>query len=200
MDAHRQHRGRRLRFAGAVALLAAWASGGIALAGGGGIGAPPAGQGAASGQGGGVSPGADAGLGSGQYTFPLTVEHTFGDGYGAGRDHEGQDLFARCGAAVLAARAGRVQRVDVHRGAGNYIVIDGQATQVDAMYAHLLFEPTIPEGARVRMGQRIGRVGKSGNASACHLHFELWSGPGWFEGGHPLPSVGRLLRAWDPSS
>jgi murein DD-endopeptidase MepM/ murein hydrolase activator NlpD len=68
------------------------------------------------------------------------------------------------------------------------------------MYAHLLFEPTIPEGARVRMGQRIGRVGKSGNASACHLHFELWSGPGWFEGGHPLPSVGRLLRTWDPSS
>jgi murein DD-endopeptidase MepM/ murein hydrolase activator NlpD len=197
MEAREGHRSRGLRLVAALTVAVAWTTGGIAFAGGGGIGVPTGGDAGQAGGGGGVSPGGTSVVGDGDYTFPVVVSHTFGDGYGAGRDHDGQDIFARCGAAVLSARAGRVQAVDVHRGAGNYIVIDGTGTRVDAMYAHLLRPPTLDVGDRVRMGQRIGRVGQSGNASACHLHFELWSAPGWFEGGSPLPSVGRLLRTWD---
>ena len=31
----------------------------------------------------------------------------------------------------------------------------------------------------------------------CHLHFEMWTKPGWYEGGHAMPSVTRHLKAWD---
>jgi murein DD-endopeptidase MepM/ murein hydrolase activator NlpD len=42
-------------------------------------------------------------------------------------------------------------------------------------------------------------VGESGNASGCHLHYEMWSPPGWYEGGtfmDPAP----YLKAWDKYS
>jgi hypothetical protein len=30
-----------------------------------------------------------------------------------------------------------------------------------------------------------------------HLHFELWSKPGWYEGGHAMRTVTRHLKKWD---
>src|SRR3954466_1082740 len=96
----------------AMATLSIGAS--TAIAGGGGVGAPAGGeQPPASGEpgtGGGMTP--PTGFDAGQYRFPLDVPHTYGDGFGAGRDHEGQDLFAECGSPILAARGGRIQRVD----------------------------------------------------------------------------------------
>lgn len=43
---------------------------------------------------------------------------------------------------------------------------------------------------------RIGAVGRTGNATACLLHFELWSAPGWYEGGSAFDPVPQL-KAWD---
>ena len=82
-------------------------------------------------------------------------------------------------------------------GAGHYLVIDGRGTRLDYVYMHLKGRAPVREGERVKTGERIGRVGRSGNASGCHLHFELWSAPGWFDGGHHLRSVTRKLRKWD---
>jgi len=96
----------------------------------------------------------------------------------------------------VAARGGRVQYSGYHGEAGNYIVIDGSATGTDYAYMHLAEPSPFRKGDRVYTGQRIGSVGRTGNATACHLHFELWTAPGWYEGGHPfdpLPS----LKAWD---
>jgi murein DD-endopeptidase MepM/ murein hydrolase activator NlpD len=169
-----------------------------AVAGGGGIGPPAGGVPPVTGEpgtGGGMAP--PSGFGPGDYQFPLDVPHTYGDGFGAGRNHEGQDLFAECGSPILAARGGRIQRVDYESRAGNYAVIDGQGTGVDTMYAHMVRRSPLRRGARVATGQQIGQVGDSGNASGCHLHFEIWSAPGWYEGGAPMPSVGRLLHTWD---
>ena len=147
--------------------------------------------------GGGVEATADTRFGYYKYRFPIAGRHSFGDGYGAGRGHQGQDVFAKCGTTLRAARGGRVQWNKVHSAAGNYLVIDGKGTRTDFMYAHLRRRSPLQKGDRVRTGQRIGQVGESGNASGCHLHFEVWSGPGWYEGGHALPSVTSMLKAWD---
>jgi murein DD-endopeptidase MepM/ murein hydrolase activator NlpD len=142
----------------------------------------------------------DRSFGYFDHIFPIRGKHTYGDGVGAprsGHTHQGQDVFADCGATLRAARGGRVQWNRSHSAAGYYLVIDGKRTKRDFMYAHMLSPSPLQEGDRVRTGQRIGQVGATGNASGCHLHFEVWSGPGWYEGGHPLPSVRGLLKAWD---
>ena len=130
--------------------------------------------------------------------FPLIGNHTYGDGFGASRDHEGQDLLAKCGKAIVSAQSGRVQMVDYHSAAGNYIVIDGQGPLLDLVYAHLQDRPTLRKGEKVTAGEEIGRVGDTGNASTCHLHFEMWSNPGYYEGGDAQDPT-DALKTWDRS-
>jgi murein DD-endopeptidase MepM/ murein hydrolase activator NlpD len=134
--------------------------------------------------------------------FPVRGPHYYGEGparFGGGRGHQGQDVFATCGTPVVAARGGTVQYRGYQSAAGNYLVINGARTGVDYGYMHLRTTALVAEGERVRTGQLIGYVGDTGDASACHLHFELWTAPGWYDGGapyDPLPS----LRSWDRRS
>jgi murein DD-endopeptidase MepM/ murein hydrolase activator NlpD len=134
------------------------------------------------------------------HKFPLRGKHSYGDGVGAprsGHSHQGQDVFADCGAPIEAARGGKVQFKGYHGAAGNYVVIDGKKSKLDYVYMHLRKKAEVAEGDRVRTGERIGENGDTGNASGCHLHFELWSKPGWYEGGDFLPSVTKKLKKWD---
>ena len=97
---------------------------------------------------------------------------------------------------MVAARGGTVQYAGYHGAAGNYLVIDGAGSDLDYVYMHLAEPSPFRAGDRVYTGQRIGSVGDTGNAQGCHLHFELWGAPGWYDGGRPfdpLPS----LQAWD---
>ena len=134
--------------------------------------------------------------------FPLRGPHGYGESaarFGGGRGHEGQDVFASCGTPLWAARGGKVKFKQYHARAGNYLVIDGQKTGIDYAYMHLREPALVNAGDRVRTGQLIGYVGRTGDATACHLHFEMWTAPGWYDGGHafdPLPS----LMAWDKNS
>jgi murein DD-endopeptidase MepM/ murein hydrolase activator NlpD len=133
--------------------------------------------------------------------FPVRARHSYGDGYGApraGHVHQGQDILAPCGKRVVAARGGRIQyRAYQASGAGYYLVVDGKGTGHDYVYMHLRRHGRAKRGQHVRTGQRIGTVGETGDASGCHLHFEMWTKPGWYEGGRAMPSVTRHLRAWD---
>ncbi len=139
------------------------------------------------------------------HVFPIRGRHDLGQsptnnfGGGGTRTHTGQDMFAGCGTRLAAARGGRVQFAGYHQAAGNYLVIDGAGTGNDYVYMHLLEPPLVKTGDRVFTGQKVGEVGETGRATGCHLHFELWSSPGWYEGGSafdPLP----LLRRWDALS
>ena len=139
------------------------------------------------------------------HVFPVRGRHSFGTGeaaFGAQRDghsHQGHDVFARCGTRTAAARAGVVKLNRFERSAGNYVVIDGDGTDVDYVYMHLRKRSPVEQGARVRTGQTIGHVGQTGVARGCHLHFELWSAPGWHNGGEALDPQ-PFLTAWDAYS
>jgi murein DD-endopeptidase MepM/ murein hydrolase activator NlpD len=136
------------------------------------------------------------------FAFPVLGAHDFGDvgaRFGAARSghtHEGQDVMAECGTPLVAARGGTVQYSGYQSAAGNYLVIDGKGTGLDFMYAHLAEPAALQTGERVRTGQPIGIVGQTGDATACHLHFEMWTPPGWYQGGSPIDPLPFLTR-WD---
>ena len=136
--------------------------------------------------------------------FPIRGEHDYGSdtsrfGNARGRPHRGHDVFAACGTPLAAAVGGEVRYAGYQSAAGNYIVIQGADPDWDYVYMHLSQPALFRTGQTVQTGEQIGTVGETGNAQGCHLHFELWTAPGWYEGGSafdPLPS----LRAWDRES
>jgi murein DD-endopeptidase MepM/ murein hydrolase activator NlpD len=136
------------------------------------------------------------------YAFPILGAHEFNLGagrFGAGRSghtHQGQDVTAACGTPLVAARGGRVQFSGYQSLAGNYVVIDGKGTGYDFMYAHMAEPSPLQTGEMVRTGQPIGIVGDTGDAVGCHLHFEMWTAPGWYEGGSPVDPL-LYLERWD---
>ena len=139
------------------------------------------------------------------HMFPIRGRHDFGGraaGFGTGRSghtHQGHDVFAKCGTRLVAARGGVVKLNKYQGNAGNYIVVDGDGTDVDYVYMHMQSRSPLKKGARVLTGQQIGRVGDTGVAQGCHLHFELWGAPGWYTGGKPLNPL-PFLQAWDQFS
>jgi murein DD-endopeptidase MepM/ murein hydrolase activator NlpD len=134
--------------------------------------------------------------------FPVRGPHTFGEGaarFGAeraGHVHQGQDVMARCGTPLVAARGGVVVQRAFQALAGNYVVIQDPITGESNVYAHLRRPASVRRGQRVETGQPIGVVGETGDATACHLHFELWTAPGWYRGGSPIDPL-PTLQGWD---
>ena len=139
------------------------------------------------------------------YAFPILGAHEYGMSAGrfgaarSGHTHQGQDVMAACGLPLVAARGGTVQMSTWDDAAGNYVVIDGRGTPNDFMYAHLAEPSLLHEGETVRTGQPIGIVGETGDAQGCHLHFEIWGAPGWYEGGSPFDPL-PYLQKWDAYS
>ena len=84
-------------------------------------------------------------------------------------------MFAPIGTPVVAAADGFISQKDDGPISGQAVEItDGTDTQY--FYAHLSgFAPGISLGTRVRVGQVVGYVGNTGNAShtSPHLHFEV---------------------------
>jgi murein DD-endopeptidase MepM/ murein hydrolase activator NlpD len=139
-----------------------------------------------------------------QHFFPVRGTHNYGgpaDRFGAprsGHTHQGQDVMAACGTREVAAQGGTVVYSGFQSAAGNYIVIHG-LDGTDNSYMHLAQPSPFSKGDRVFTAQQIGVVGDTGDAVGCHLHFEIWTAPGWYNGGHvidPLPA----LKSWDAFS
>jgi murein DD-endopeptidase MepM/ murein hydrolase activator NlpD len=108
-------------------------------------------------------------------------------------------VFAACGERLYSAQAGNVKAVGHQaRAAGHYLVVKG-IDGIDYVYMHLQYASWARRGSWVNAGTQIGRVGETGNASGCHLHFEMWSAPGWYSGGSPFDPLPYLLY-WDSYS
>lgn len=99
----------------------------------------------------------------GQWTSPF--------GPRGGRMHYGQDIAARYGSPIKAARSGVVVANGWYGGYGRYIDIKHE-NGVVTRYAHLSGS-SVRNGQGVSRGQQIGKMGTSGWATGSHLHFEV---------------------------
>ncbi len=93
-----------------------------------------------------------------------------------GRRHEGVDLFAPKGTAVVSATRGVVWRKGWDSLGGRVVTVLGEGHTL-YYYAHLdSWADGLDEGDAVRAGAALGTVGNTGNARTTppHLHFGMY--------------------------
>lgn len=119
----------------------------------------------------------------GIYVFPAPYGGDLMQAYSA--EHPAWDIAGDIGSPVVAASDGVVTQVQVWDGSedttgamsyGNMIQIK-HGEELTTLYAHLS-EINVQEGDTVVRGQRIGRIGDTGNAIGSHLHFEFITSDG----------------------
>lgn len=86
------------------------------------------------------------------------------------RLHKGIDIVAMVGTPIVASADGEVIFSGRQRGYGSTVVIDHGDYMT--LYAHAS-KLIARNGDKVRRGDFIAKVGKTGNARGAHLHFEL---------------------------
>lgn len=115
------------------------------------------------------------------------------------RWHTGTDLAAPCGTPVRAATAGMVIVETGGSWAGRWLVQVTTGTgKVTTWYAHMQ-GLTVKSRQIVQAGQQIGYVGAEGNATGCHLHFEVHANGGGMYQDNVDPSL-WLARYADTTS
>jgi murein DD-endopeptidase MepM/ murein hydrolase activator NlpD len=84
------------------------------------------------------------------------------------------DFPAPIGTTVIAARGGKVVYCNHGSAFGRHQIeiVRGDGTR--DFYAHMS-RRSVPNGARIRAGRKIGEVGMEGNVTGPHLHFERHS-------------------------
>jgi endonuclease/exonuclease/phosphatase family metal-dependent hydrolase/murein DD-endopeptidase MepM/ murein hydrolase activator NlpD len=116
------------------------------------------------------------------------------------RSHTGTDLSAPCGTPVRAATSGRVIVRTDQPWAGRWLVqVSTGRRRLATWYAHMQ-TLSVASGDHVGAGEQLGQVGALGNATGCHLHFEVHplGGTIYADNINPTPwlakHVGRSLR------
>lgn len=107
------------------------------------------------------------------FQWPVKGQITSKFGWRNGRPHKGIDIWsaAKSQARIYASRGGIVTRSGYTNGYGNLVVIDHGNGWV-SYYAHLS-RISLGKGQRVESGEVVGNMGKTGNATGYHLHFEI---------------------------
>ena len=87
--------------------------------------------------------------------------------------HQGIDLASRKNTPIYATEDGVVIYVGREfSGYGKLLIIEHQGDRWASFYAHLNTYK-VKEGQRVRRGQLVGLMGRTGRATGVHLHFEI---------------------------
>jgi len=119
---------------------------------------------------------------------------------GGARVHDAIDILAPRGTPVIAAAAGRVEKLFLSKAGGNTVYIRAPDGVLLFYYAHLdAYAPGLVEGRQVAAGETLGTVGSTGNAdpAAPHLHFAvLQTSPHakWYEPSTALNPYPLLMR------
>ena len=113
----------------------------------------------------------------GMFTWPCPNYTRISDDYGnrvhptlgVVKMHNGIDLAAPGGSAILAAYNGTVVAADYNSTMGNYIMINhGNGLYTIYMHCSALY---VSKGTDVTSGTKIGAVGSTGRSTGNHLHF-----------------------------
>lgn len=143
-----------------------------------------------------------------RYVFPVRGKASYHPTHAG---YPGTDIFAACGTPVVAVTDGRVlevSRVDRYSKTGPQGPFNGGRSVslvgddgVRYYGSHLTEVASgIEAGVRVRAGQQLGTVGRTGNANnVCHLHFGISppcakTGDWWIRRGVVWPAP--YLDAW----
>ncbi len=121
-------------------------------------------------------------LGDIRFTWPCPASSRVSSGFGrrssptrgASSYHQGIDIAAATGTAIVAAAEGDVVTASYSGSAGNYIMIS-HGGGVYSLYMHCS-QLDVSTGQHVSAGQTIGKVGSTGISTGPHLHFGIRSG------------------------
>jgi murein DD-endopeptidase MepM/ murein hydrolase activator NlpD len=106
-----------------------------------------------------------------KYIWPVDGIVTSLMGPRRGRAHDGIDVSAPLGTPIVAIRQGTVIFAGKMSGYGNLVIIK-HPSNIFSAYAHMS-EMKVAKDDKVKQGTMIGKVGRTGRASATHLHFEM---------------------------
>ncbi|WP_240223468.1 peptidoglycan DD-metalloendopeptidase family protein [Rheinheimera hassiensis] len=107
---------------------------------------------------------------------------------GTVRAHNGVDYVAPVGTPIMAAGDGRVIASAYNKLNGHYVFVQ-HANNIVTKYLHLS-KRLVANGAKVRQGEAIGRLGATGRVTGAHLHYEFL-----VSGVHRNPRTVKLPQA-----
>ncbi len=129
-----------------------------------------------------------------------SIRSFYGDSRDGGkRKHEGVDIFAKKGTAVIAPTSGMVTRVGTGKLGGNVVWMLDQQRGHSYYFAHL-DRQLVTAGTMVKKGDTLGTVGNTGNARTTppHLHFGIYQHRS-LDPVHFIQTLGDRIQAtpWD---
>ena len=141
------------------------------------------------------------------YAFPVIGHNSYAHTH---HDYPATDIITNCGNRVVAVTTGTIlvvtrvdrwtpsQNLGATRGGLSVSLLGDDGVRYYGSHLSAI-NPGINPGARVTTGQTLGRVGRTGDAGACHLHFGISPpcakvGDWWIQRGtiYPWP----YLDAW----
>ncbi|WP_237774632.1 M23 family metallopeptidase [Actinosynnema sp. ALI-1.44] len=111
-----------------------------------------------------------------KYVRPADGAYTSGFGARWGTTHFGVDIAGRFGSPIRAVTDGVVIEAGPASGFGLWVRVQ-HADGTISVYGHM-DSITTREGAKVKAGDQIARMGNRGQSTGTHLHFEVWDSSG----------------------
>jgi murein DD-endopeptidase MepM/ murein hydrolase activator NlpD len=141
------------------------------------------------------------------YKFPILGKASYAHTH---HDYPASDIMAPCGAQIVSPVNGVVLEVTLvdtwtakvnagdTRGGLSWSILGDDGVRYYGSHASSI-ESAVRAGKRVTAGQKIGKVGETGDASACHVHFGISpvcqrTGDWWIRRGVIFPW--SYLDAW----